>query len=96
MTYQMILKALFSIAHDFNTHASNVNKDLKFKSGWVFHWKMSFHPDLSKQEQEITFSRKNTKSSDPSVYSNNTPVSSTSFHKYLRMLLDNNLSKVIS
>ena len=36
------------------------------------------------------------KSSHPGVYSSNTPVSSTSFHKHLGMLHDNKLSKVIS
>ena len=57
---------------------------------------MSFHPGPSKQEHEIIFSRKNMKLSHPSVYSSNTPVSSTSFDKQLGMFCDNKLNNVIS
>ena len=53
---------------------------------------MSFHPHLSKQAQEITISRKNMKSSHLSVHSDNTPVSSTSLHKRLGMLLNDKFS----
>ena len=52
---------------------------------------MSFNPDPSKQAQEIIFSRKKMKSSHPSVYFNNIPVSSTSVHKHTGMLLDDKL-----
>ena len=80
--------SLFSVAQDVNTSASDINNDLK----WAFQWKMSFNPDPSKQAQEIIFSRKKMKSSHPSVYFNNIPVSSTSVHKHLGMLLDDKLS----
>ena len=53
---------------------------------------MSFNPDPSKQAQEIIFSRRKVKSSHPSVYFNNIPVSSTSVHKHLGMLLDDKLN----
>ena len=53
---------------------------------------MSFNPDPSKQAQEIIFSRKTMKSSHPRVYFNNIPVSSTSVHKHVGMLLDDKLS----
>ena len=69
-----------------------MNKDLKLMSDWAFQWKMSFNPDPSKQAQEIIFSRKKMKSSNPSVYFNNIPVSSTSVHKHLGMLLNDKLS----
>ena len=52
---------------------------------------MSFNPDPSKKAQEIIFSRKRMKSSHPSEYFNNIPVSSTSVHKHLGMLLDDKL-----
>ena len=71
---------------------SDINKDLKLISNWAFQWKMSFNPDPSKQAQEVTFSRKNMKSSHPSVYFNNIPVSSTSMQKHLGMLLNEILS----
>ena len=84
--------SLFSVAHDVNTSASDVNNDLKLINDWAFQWKMRFNSDPSKQEQEIIFSRKKMKSSHPNVYFNNIPVSSTSVHKHLVMLLDDKLS----
>ena len=84
--------SLFSVAHDLNTSASDVNNDLKLISDWAFQWKMSFNPDPNKQAQEIIFSRKKMKSSHPSVYFNNIPVYSTSVHKHLGMLLVDKLS----
>ena len=96
MIYQMALLAdntsLFSVAHDLNTSASDISNDLKSISDWAFQWKMSSNPDLSKQAQEIIFSRKKMKSSHLSVYFNNIPVNSTSVHKHLGMLLDDKLS----
>ena len=50
--------SLFSVAHDVNTSASDINNDLKLISDWVFQWKMSFNPDLSMQAEEIIFSGK--------------------------------------
>ena len=50
--------SLFSVAHDLNTSASDINNDLKLISDWAFQWKMSFNPDPSKQAQEIIFSTK--------------------------------------
>ena len=84
--------SLFSVAHDVNTSASDTNNDLKFITQWAFRWKMSFNPDPSKQAQEVIFSRKKMKPSYPSVYFNNIPLSSTSVHKHLGMLLVDKLS----
>ena len=84
--------SLFSVAHDLNISASDINNDLKLISEWAFKWKMSFNPDSTKQAQDIIFSRKKVKSSHPSVYFNNIPVNSTSEHKHLGMLLDDKLS----
>ena len=68
MTYQMALKgnvsffagdaSLFFVAHEVNTSASDVNKDLKIISDWYFQRKMSFNSDPSKQVKGIVFSRK--------------------------------------
>ena len=84
--------SLFSVAHDLNTSASDIDNDLKLISDWAFQWKMSFNPDPGKQAQEIIFSRKKMKSSHLSVYFNNVPVNSNSVHKHLGMLLDDKLS----
>ena len=83
--------SLFSVAHGVNNSSSDINKDLELISDWAFQWKMSFNPDPSKQVQEIIFSRKKMKSSHPSVYFNYIPVSSTSVHKHLGILLDDKL-----
>ena len=84
--------SLFSVAHDLNTSASDINNDLMLISDWAFQWKMSFNPDPSKQAQEIIFSRKKMKSTHPSVYFNDIPINSTSVHKHLGMLLDDKSS----
>ena len=83
--------SLFSVAHDVNISAKDIIEDLMVISDWFFQWKMRFHLDPSKQAQEIKFSRKKMKSFHPSVYFNNIPVSSTSMHKHLGMLLDDKL-----
>ena len=41
--------SLFSVVHDVNTSASDVNKDLKLIIDWAFKWKVSFNPDPSNQ-----------------------------------------------
>ena len=82
----------FSVAHDLNTSASDIDNGLKLISDWAFQWKISFNPDPSKQAQEIIFNRKKMKSTYPSVYFNNIPVNLTSAHKHLGMLLDDKLS----
>ena len=50
--------SLFSVAHDINTSASDINNDLKLISDWAFQWKISFNPDSRKHAQEIKFSTK--------------------------------------
>ena len=53
--------SLFSVVHDIDTSAIELNSDLKKINDWVFQWKMTFNPDHSKQPQEIIFSLKNLK-----------------------------------
>ena len=47
-----------SVTHDVTTSVNQLSNDLKEISDWAFQWKMSFNPDLSKQAQEVIFSRK--------------------------------------
>ena len=84
--------SLFSVVHDIDTSANDLNHDLEKISEWAFQWKMKFNPDHTKQAQEIIFSRKKTVSIHPVVYFNNTPVNSTATHKHLGMILDSKLS----
>ena len=50
--------SLFSVIHDINISAGELNEDLKKISEWAFQWKMIFNPDATKQAQEVIFSRK--------------------------------------
>ena len=49
--------SLFSVVHDTQTSANDLNKDLKITNNWVFQWKMNFNPDPTKQAHEVIFSR---------------------------------------
>ena len=84
--------SLFSLVHDIDTSANDLNHDLEKISEWDFQWKMKFNPDHTKQAQEIIFSRKKTHSIHAVVYFNNSPVNSTVTHKHLVMILDSKLS----
>ena len=48
--------SLFSVIHDINISAGELNEDLKKISEWAFQWKMIFNPDATKQAQEVIFS----------------------------------------
>ena len=70
-------KFIFSIVHDIDLSSKQLNDDLKKASDWAYHWKMSFNPDLSKQAQEVIFSRKSSRVDHPVVTFNNSPVAQT-------------------
>ena len=78
--------------HTINTSANDLNEDLEKIGNWAFKWKMSFNTDPNKHAQKIIFSRKKTASLHPIVHFDNRPVKSTQIHKYLKMMLDSNLS----
>ena len=75
--------SLFSVIHDVNTSASQLNDDLCQINKWTFQWKMSFNPDPSKQTQEISFSRKAKKIFHPSLRFINSIVLQTHYQKHL-------------
>ena len=50
--------SLFSVIHDIQTSANNLNKDLERISKRATQWKMNFGLDTTKQAQEVVFSRK--------------------------------------
>ena len=62
--------SLFSVVHDVNTSAKELNDDLKKINDWAFQWKMSFNPDLSKQAQEVIFSCKSKRLTHPPLFFN--------------------------
>ena len=53
---------------------------------------MPFNPDISKQAQEVIFSRKTVKASHLGVFFNDIPVARCSTHKHLGMYLDEKLN----
>ena len=53
---------------------------------------MSFHPDISKQADEVIFSRKRSVSSHSPLTFNNTPVAQANSLKHLAMQLDKKLN----
>ena len=53
--------SLFSTVHDPNHSAKVLNDDLNKISEWAYKWKMLFNSDLTKQVQEVIFSKKKLK-----------------------------------
>ena len=80
--------SLFSVIHDVDASANELNNDLYQINKWAFQWKMSFNPDPSKQAQEIIFSRKTKKISHPSLRFNSSIVSQSPYQKHLGIFLD--------
>ena len=80
--------SLFSVVHDSNISANELNNDLQKISEWAYKWKMSFNPDLNKQAQEVIFSRKLNKPSHPKIVFDSVPVVCTDWQKHLGMYLD--------
>ena len=79
---------LFSVAHDVNTSAKELNNDLKKVNDWDFQWKMSFNPDRNKHAQEVIFSRKSKRSTHSPLFFNNNNVSQTCSQNHLGVILD--------
>ena len=84
--------SLFSIVHDENISADDLNHDLNLISQWAFQWKMSFNPDPNKQAVQVIFSHKACQSNHPKIYFNNIEVKQVSEHKHLGLILDHKLS----
>ena len=82
--------SLFSVIHNSNTSALELNSDLAKINRWVFQWKMSFNPYPKKQAQEVIFSRKSKAISHPPLIFNNTLL--TASQKHLDIILDTLLS----
>ena len=84
--------SLFNVMHDINTSANELNNDLKRVSNWAFQCKMSFNPDPSKRAQEVIFSRKLKKVTDPPLVFNNANASQFKSQKHLGIILDSKLT----
>ena len=47
---------IFSIVNDIDVSELELNSNLRIFI-WAYHWKMSFNSDVSKQAQEVIFSK---------------------------------------
>ena len=70
--------SIFSVVHDISLSLLQLNDDLIKISNWEYQWKMSFNPEVTKQAQEVVFSRKSQKVTHPTVYFNNFLVTQSS------------------
>ena len=59
--------SLFSVVHNRDSSAAELNNYLVKIGHWAQEWKMSFNPDPSKQVQEAVFSRKVNKDFHPPI-----------------------------
>ena len=59
---------------------------------WFYQWKMSFHTDLSKQAQEMIFSRKSYRVDHPAIIFNNSSVAWAHCQDYLILYLGKKLN----
>ena len=84
--------SLFSVIHDTNTSALELNSYLANINRWAFQWKMSFNPGIKKQAQEIIFSRKFKAILHPPLIFNNNNAIQATFQKQLGIILDTRLS----
>ena len=60
--------SLFYVVNNINESVNQINMDLEKISLWAYQWKMSFNPDISKQDQEVIFSKKSVNVSHPVLY----------------------------
>ena len=80
--------SLFSVIHNVDTSANELNNDLYQINKRTFQWEMSFNLDRSKQAQEIIFSRKTKKICHLSLRFNSSIVSQSPYQMQLGMFLD--------
>ena len=57
-------------------------------SNWALQWKINFDPDAVKQAQEVIFSQKMNKGTNPLLVFDNAIVSETNSNKHLEVTLD--------
>ena len=92
MTSFEITKKYMSFKTSEKQRTQALNDDLSRIYEWAHRWKMLFNPDITKQAQEVIFSRKNSKNDLLIVYFNKPLVAHTTCLKHLGMCLDEKLS----
>ena len=83
----------FSVRHNIDSSAAELNNDLAKISHWAHQWKVSFNPDPSKQVQEVISSRTVNTYFYPKFNNvNNKIICQATPQKYVGIILDNRLS----
>ena len=65
--------SIFTVVHDPNSAAPDINHDLRLINLWASKWRMSFNPDTSKQAIEVTTKRR-CPPNHPLIFFNDTPA----------------------
>ena len=86
--------SLFSVVKDIQSSAAILRNYLTVISNWTFQWKMIFNPDLTKQAQEVIFSRKTKKLIHPCLSFNDIALKNSISQKHLGLTLDIKLNFV--
>ena len=84
--------SIFTVVHDPNAAAVDLNHDLSLINLWAQKWRMSFNPDPNKQAVEMTFSKKKSPVNRPPIFFNKVPVKNVQEQKHLGIILDSKLS----
>ena len=84
--------SLFSVVHDVNTSANNLNNDLSKINDKAMQWKLNFNPHPNKQAQEVIFPRKPQNLNNGSMYFNHNLVKQSPSQKHFGMHLDTKLN----
>ena len=84
--------SIFSIVNDIDVSEHELNSDLRKISMWAYQYKMSFNPYISKQAQEVIFSKRAQKLFHSTVLFNNIPVQHSTVQKHLGVYLDEKLN----
>ena len=84
--------SIFSVMMDSVSASVTLNHYLNFIFNWAYTWKISFNPDPSKQEKEITVSKKRCNTQLPVLFFNNSIISPFDSNKHLCMILDSKLN----
>ncbi len=84
--------SIFTVVHDPDTAALDMNHDLNLIKLWAHTWRMSFNPDPTKQAVEVIFSQKRIPANHPPTVFNGAPVLRVQEQKHLGVILDSKLS----
>ena len=84
--------SLFTVVHDADIAADQLNRDLEIISNWAQQCKMQFNPDKNKQAVQVIFSQKKEAVAHQPVFFNGSEVVVKAEYKHLGIILYSKLS----